>query len=181
MSATLAAELVALARERGIHLWSDAGTLRFRAPAGSLTVDLRERLIAHRHDVLALLERETARPDLRVIHGGLHIRPRCPRCGESDYLPIGGGRRRCWVCEARWGEGSDPGDPPELPHVARLLGQPVAAGVPPKRAPGWSAGAVLACPACGNRVYSIPPARRPFRRCDGPRGCGNTCNPEETT
>lgn len=44
--------------------------------------------------------------------------------------------------------------------------------------PGWSRGVVIPCPACRNRPYSIAPAGFPWRRCDGPHGCGREWNPE---
>jgi hypothetical protein len=47
-----------------------------------------------------------------------------------------------------------------------------------ERTAGWSRGAVIPCPACGNRCYSAGPAGLPERRCDGPAGCGHVFNPE---
>ena len=46
----------------------------------------------------------------------------CPSCGAGDYLPLAGGWCRCWSCGRRWGEGADPGDPPDLWTRAHALG-----------------------------------------------------------
>ncbi|MEU6701231.1 amino acid adenylation domain-containing protein [Pseudonocardia sp. NPDC046786] len=48
-------ELVAELRGRGATLWADGGSLRFRAPRGVLTTELRESLTARKEEVLALL------------------------------------------------------------------------------------------------------------------------------
>ncbi len=50
-----AANLVEAVRGKGVHLWSDSGRLRYRAPKGALTHDERERLAAASPEILALL------------------------------------------------------------------------------------------------------------------------------
>jgi hypothetical protein len=157
-----AAQVLSELRRLGLQVEAAGGRLRTLAPAQSLT-PLRPPVVEHRDPLLELVGRS------------------CPPCGEVDYLPLTGGWRRCWACGARWGAGRDPGDPPGLQRLAELLGVGLAERVlrqPGARRPGWSIRAVLACPRCGNRVYSTPPAGRPHRRCDGPRGCGHTWNPE---
>lgn len=48
------------------------------------------------------------------------------------------------------------------------------------RQPGWSRPpTVLRCPNCGNKAYSVTSQGFPWRRCDGPAGCGHEWNPEE--
>jgi hypothetical protein len=49
------------ARRRGVELRLEGGRLRYRAPAGALTAELREALRAHREELLELL-RETGPP-----------------------------------------------------------------------------------------------------------------------
>lgn len=158
-----AAEVLAELQRHGVLVQVDAGHLRTR-PAGAVPEELRPALLEHRAELVDLVART------------------CPGCGVVDYLPLAGGWRRCWACGSRWGSGNDPGDPPGLEAFADRLGlaegsSPVAVML---RQPGWSIGAVLACPCCGNRVHSTPPAGGPHRRCDGPRGCGHIWNPEET-
>ena len=157
-----AAQLLCELRRLGVQVEASDGRLR-TLPVGAVPEDLRPLLIEHRAALLELL--------------GMS----CPRCGQVDYLPLSGGWRRCWACGARWGAGRDPADPPELQRLAELLRlrQPErVAPQPSARRPGWSIRAVLACPRCGNRAYSTPPAGQPHRRCDGAHGCGHTWNPE---
>jgi hypothetical protein len=42
-------------RRAGVELFADAGRLRFRAPAGSLTASMREAVAAHREELLVLV------------------------------------------------------------------------------------------------------------------------------
>jgi hypothetical protein len=64
---------------RGVELTAEGGRLRYRAPAGALTEDLRHLAGEHRAGLLALLSG-----------------PRCTRCGR--HLD---GRGRCWPCGYR--------------------------------------------------------------------------------
>ncbi|MFM0291008.1 amino acid adenylation domain-containing protein [Paraburkholderia megapolitana] len=54
---TIAIRLLAELHDLGIALWIEDGQLRFRAPKGKLPPDLKERLVAHRAELLAHLER----------------------------------------------------------------------------------------------------------------------------
>ncbi|MEQ5843790.1 amino acid adenylation domain-containing protein [Paraburkholderia acidicola] len=53
----IAIRLLAELHDLGIALWIEDGQLRFRAPKGKLPPDLKERLVAHRAELLAQLER----------------------------------------------------------------------------------------------------------------------------
>ncbi len=53
---TAARKLLAELQQRGIHLEAVGTTLRYRAPEGALTPDLRAELKAHKAEVLAVLE-----------------------------------------------------------------------------------------------------------------------------
>ena len=53
-----AAELVSRVRDLGINLWVEGDDLRYSAPKGALTQDLRAELVAHKAEILAFL-RET--------------------------------------------------------------------------------------------------------------------------
>lgn len=80
-----------------IHLWIDDGQLRFKAPAGAMTADLKARVQAHRQ---ALIERfgagGAATPGLRADAGNRHAPfPQTPiqqayLVGRSDALDLGG-------------------------------------------------------------------------------------------
>ena len=56
--------LVAAARASGIKLWEENGSLRFRAPAGAMTTELRDRIKANRKAIIDTLRAENA-PVLR--------------------------------------------------------------------------------------------------------------------
>jgi condensation domain-containing protein/tubulysin polyketide synthase-like protein len=55
-------EVIALAGRRGITLWVDADRLRFRAPAGAMTDQLRAALGSRRAEIIAALQAGSARP-----------------------------------------------------------------------------------------------------------------------
>jgi len=73
-----AADLLTALRRRHVQLEPDGGGLRYRAPAGTLTVADREALRGHRDDLVALLRAESTRPPvsteverLRAAYDGL--------------------------------------------------------------------------------------------------------------
>ena len=51
-----ATQLIATARNAGIMLWVERGALKFRAPTGTLTGELREAIRANRDAVIATLQ-----------------------------------------------------------------------------------------------------------------------------
>lgn len=53
-----AAELIDQARRVGVQLWVDGANLRFRAPQGVLSADLKAQLSAAKPDIIAVLNRE---------------------------------------------------------------------------------------------------------------------------
>lgn len=55
-----AGELLSHCTDRGIRLWAEDGKLRYQAPEGALTADLRALLAAQREGLIASLERGTA-------------------------------------------------------------------------------------------------------------------------
>jgi len=76
------AEFLQKTRERGIVLEADGDTLRYRAPKGSLTPELRAAMARHKGEIIAALASGE-----RTGHG------HCPgpdRCGGC--YPIPGGR-----------------------------------------------------------------------------------------
>lgn len=48
-------ELLALLKERNIEVWADAGALRFSAPKGAMTVELKRQLTERKAEILAFL------------------------------------------------------------------------------------------------------------------------------
>ena len=80
-----AAELLADLHRRGVHLEAVSGRLRYAAPRGALTADLRAAVADARDELLRLLTPPaTARA--------------CPDCGA----PVGSHAYRCPPCLARW-------------------------------------------------------------------------------
>lgn len=53
-----AAELIADLKNRGVQLWEDGGSLRFRAPNSVMTDELKDRLKEHKAEILAELQTE---------------------------------------------------------------------------------------------------------------------------
>jgi hypothetical protein len=97
------AHLLAELRRRGVVLFLEGGTVRYRAPAGALDQDLKQALAERKAEVVAVLAGEAAgdgRPPVgpaprcamctraKVQLAGR--RPRCPVC-DGPYLPVGAG------------------------------------------------------------------------------------------
>ena len=86
----------------GVELYIDHGKLRFRAPAGAFTDELRSLAAANRADLIAHL---SAVPCTRCgstetadfsIHDGQSIRRDCAKCGRFQSFPLWYGRKgRC--------------------------------------------------------------------------------------
>ncbi|MFO0580141.1 MAG: amino acid adenylation domain-containing protein [Polyangia bacterium] len=62
-------ERLALLRAQGIELWAEAGALRYRAPHGVVTAQLREELRRHKADLLPLLEGTVAEDEAPMSLG----------------------------------------------------------------------------------------------------------------
>mgnify|MGYP001210827864 FL=1 len=73
-------ELISCLREAGIKLYLDNGELRFQAPKGALTPELRDKLVENKGEVIAFLrkvslESSTMRqPIVPVPRDGGHLR-----------------------------------------------------------------------------------------------------------
>jgi TubC N-terminal docking domain len=106
-----AVALLARLRELGIEVQAEGDQLRLRGRRVSLTPELRQRAVAHKEALLALLRAPAAAPI-------------CPTCRRTDYMPLGSGWRRCWACGRRWGPPAapDPGDPRDLELLRDRLG-----------------------------------------------------------
>ncbi|WP_394827290.1 amino acid adenylation domain-containing protein [Pendulispora albinea] len=60
-------ELLAELRHADIRLWVDGGDLRFNAPAGALTADLRTRIRAHKPEIVRFLEGHAAPAEAPLV------------------------------------------------------------------------------------------------------------------
>ena len=90
-----AAELVSELAAAGVELWEEDGRIRFRAPQGALTEELRERLRADRDVVLAYLRDPFAEPlvpdpDGRHLPFPLTEVQSSYLLGRTDAFPYGG-------------------------------------------------------------------------------------------
>lgn len=107
-----AADLLARIRDLGIDVVPDGGNLRYRAPAGRLTSELRAELAAAKPALIAILtgpaECNLGRANEGLhcqacgyVHGKLEPRPPCDACGATDQVVmvvgIDGGRY-CRTC-----------------------------------------------------------------------------------
>ena len=80
-------ELLDELRARDIALWREGDNLRFSAPAGALTPELRARLGAHKVELLAQLQDQS--PEERPVS----------RVDRSDSLPLSFAQERLWVLD----------------------------------------------------------------------------------
>ncbi|AUX38591.1 MULTISPECIES: non-ribosomal peptide synthetase [Sorangium] len=82
-------ELVARVGALGIHVHVDGDGLRYRGPRGALTPELREQLLARKHEIIELLRRMDAEASERIT--------RVPREGR---LPLSSAQHRLWFQDA---------------------------------------------------------------------------------
>jgi len=78
-----AAEFVAELQARGIRVWAEGERLRYDAPAGGLTPDLRDQLRARKAALLEYFEQ--ARTD--QVRAATRIRRSPHRAGNSSLFP----------------------------------------------------------------------------------------------
>ena len=88
-------EIFSVLDAAGINLWLEGGRLRFRAPAGALTDEVRAAIAAHRSVIIARLQlgRRMSAP----------VAARCSACDCRDWVDApsqdGWIRTRCGRCE----------------------------------------------------------------------------------
>ncbi|MEM9290671.1 MAG: amino acid adenylation domain-containing protein [Acidobacteriota bacterium] len=98
-------------RERGIRLWAEDGSLRFRAAKGAMTPQLRGRLKEHKEELLELLQRLSRSADEPALEA-------LPRHGFPQAFPVSFAQERLFFLDRL-----EPGNPAyNLPQVVRLRG-----------------------------------------------------------
>jgi hypothetical protein len=87
-------ELLLLAAKSGVEFWLDGDRLAYRAPAGGMTDKLREEVILHKADLIAMLQRAR-----------LNVASSIPRTAfsDKDHAPLASGQERLWLIEQRLG------------------------------------------------------------------------------
>ena len=90
-SASAVEDLIAEMGRKGIRAWAEDGRLRFKAPRGAMTDDLRGRLREHKQAVLDFL---TAAQDPRPSAG-----PPIVPVPRTDPMPTSFGQQRFWILD----------------------------------------------------------------------------------
>ena len=85
---TSTTELLAKLREAGIRIWVEGAELKLKAPKGSLTSELRERLVASKQDLISLL-RPAGASEVSMI----------PKADRTKELPLSFTQQRLWFLD----------------------------------------------------------------------------------
>ncbi len=76
---------------KGIKLWQENGELKLKAPKGTLTDDIREQLIANKHNLIAFLDQVSATNNIPHIQS--------INRAEFDSLPLSFAQERLWFID----------------------------------------------------------------------------------
>lgn len=98
-------------REKGIKLWHEDGQLKFRAAKGSLTEDIRQKLITNKSDIVVFLQQLSAAKNIPPI---LNIDR-----SQFDRLPLSFAQERLWVIEQMNGDSTSY----NIPGAVRIDGE----------------------------------------------------------
>ena len=113
-------DTIARAARAGVSLSLDSGRLRYRAPAGALTPDLRAAITEHKSALIHILSTSPGNPEYGVALAGVAAalgwrraerRPRrCYACRTTNWRerPTGG-----WVCDTCHPAAPRPASPPD--------------------------------------------------------------------
>lgn len=63
-----ASQLLEYLTQKGVYLWAEGDKLRFHAPKGALTQELRDRLTAHKLELLAMLQTPSSTAAFTLVH-----------------------------------------------------------------------------------------------------------------
>jgi Condensation domain/TubC N-terminal docking domain len=91
-------ELLLIAARAGITFRLDGDRLAYRAPKGTMTAELRAEIIAHKADLIAMLQRDLVDAAGPVAHRHL--------AEEEAEGPLASGQERLWLIERRGGPSS---------------------------------------------------------------------------
>lgn len=84
-------ELMAKLGSKGIKLWLEDGQLRFKAPKGALTPELKEALVNSKQDVIEFLTETRVGKDNNAIH--------IPKLDRSQDLALSFAQQRLWFID----------------------------------------------------------------------------------
>ncbi|WP_010249929.1 non-ribosomal peptide synthetase [Acetivibrio cellulolyticus] len=105
-------ELISCLREAGIKLYLDNGELRFQAPKGALTPELREKLVENKCEVIAFLRKVSL--DSSTVR-----QPILPVPRDGEHLPVSFSQQSLWFFD-QW----SPKNPVyNIPNAVRLYGE----------------------------------------------------------
>ena len=83
-------------RRLGVQVWAEDGQLRYRAPARTLTHDVRAELLRHKSELLALLERGSGPRDSVLEHVAFPVVTPCPDKRHEPF-PLTDIQHAYWV------------------------------------------------------------------------------------
>ncbi|HEY0606708.1 MAG TPA: condensation domain-containing protein, partial [Herpetosiphonaceae bacterium] len=104
-------ELLARLRDLGIRLWSEGERLRYHAPEGALTAELRAEIVARKAEILAFLDQAASATQ--------PIAAAIPPASRAEPLPLSFAQERLWFID-RLQPGSSAYN---MPQVVRLRGR----------------------------------------------------------
>jgi Condensation domain/TubC N-terminal docking domain len=87
-------ELLMLAARAGVKFWLDGDRLAYRAPKGGMTDSLREEVISHKAELIAMLQRDRLDVVSPISRTAL---------SELNWGPLASGQERLWLIERRTG------------------------------------------------------------------------------
>lgn len=87
-------ELLLLAARAGMRFWLDGDRLAYRVPTEGITDELREEILLHKDDLIAMLRKESLDAASAI--------PRTPSPDENEWY-LSSGQQRLWLIERRIG------------------------------------------------------------------------------
>lgn len=104
--------LLAQLRKAGIRIWQENGELKFKAPIGAMTPELKDQVRSQKDALIDLLKRQETEP----MPGTAEVIPRRDR---SERLPLSASQEALWVIDQLSPEGHEY----NIPVVLRLEGE----------------------------------------------------------
>src|SRR6476620_8636423 len=72
--------------QRGVKLWAEDGQLRYRAPKGALTPELRDELVLHKVELVKLLQKKSNASDTSIPQVSASLRRNLPLSFAQEGL-----------------------------------------------------------------------------------------------